>query len=301
MNVFLTGATGFVGGHVARALVREGHAVRALARRDVTLAGCDVVRGDLSDVDAFAASLAGVDAVVHVAAILDPVPSEEIALRVNRRGTMALARAAAARRVGRFVFASSTAAIAPTTAYARSKRAAEDGLVGLTATSSAIVRAPTVYGPGDRGNFLALTRAIDRRRFVVPGDGRSRFPLCHVANYARALVLCATQDAPGIHHAADEPPRALGEIARTIAAALGRRLPSVPFPIPLARAAAIALEAAGAITGRAPPLSRARLATLTTDVVLDTSSLRAIGWSPTTAFADGVTETIEWYRSEGLL
>jgi UDP-glucose 4-epimerase len=305
MNVLVTGATGFVGGPTMRTFLGDGWAVRALVRRDAAiLDGCTAVRGDLRDEASLARATEGIDVVVHAAAQLDPIPDEGLAIAVNRRATAALAHAARDRGARAFVFVSSIAAIDPTTAYGRSKRGAEDDLLGgsFAPMRIAVVRAPTVYGPGERRNFLALTRAIAAGRFFVPGPGTNRMPLCHVDSLARALSVCvAKAEATGVLYVADTPPATLREIATAIGDALGRRLAPISLPMPFARAAAGALEAAGRIVGRAPPLTRARLATLTADVVFDTAPLSALGWRPARTLADGVTETVAWYRSQGLV
>ncbi|MBI2892438.1 MAG: NAD-dependent epimerase/dehydratase family protein [Deltaproteobacteria bacterium] len=321
MRVFLTGASGFIGGHLARALAARGHEVTELWRRPCPDPARRVVGGDLRRIEDFASALGGCDAVVHAAAVLDPVATEEEANEVNRHGTVRLGHAAAARGVRRFVFLSSAAVIgsppasgiaradtpcAPVTAYGRSKRAAEIELLderdqeALRGLRVVVVRPPTVYGPGEARNFLELTRAIDRRLFVVPGRGHNRMSFCHVDNLVSALLLAVEHEAAkGILHVADAENVTLRLAAETIAAALERRLLPLPFPMPLARAAALACEVAARPLGLRPPLSRARLATLTTDLALDLSEARDLGYEPPVRFADGVKQTIEWYRETG--
>jgi len=315
-TAFVTGASGFVGAHLARHLVAEGWDVRALRHRSAPPEGVVEVAGDLGDIAAFAEALGGADAVFHCGALLAPVDDEREAERINHRATVILAEAARDARVGSFVFVSSIAAVGfreragllgpdarctPTTAYGRSKRAAERDLLRLPAGGMrvVVVRPPTVYGPGDRRNFLALARAVDTGLFPIPGRGDNRMSFCHVDNLVRALAEAPdARDLEGIVHVADPAPVTLRETVRTLADALGRRPLPLPFPMPVARAAATACELL--LRGRAP-LDRDRLRTITADCALDTSHLSERGFVPPVPFARGVADTVGWYRRQGLL
>src|SRR5690606_10161309 len=152
----------------------------ALVRREDPSLACPQVVGDLSDVQGFAPALrTSVDAIVHCAALVDPIRDERAADAINHRATGELAHAARDAGVPAMAFVSSVMAIgfrpdaglvaedtpcAPPNPYGRSKRAAELGLLELDgpALRVSIVRPPTVYGRGDtKGNFLGLTRAVD--------------------------------------------------------------------------------------------------------------------------------------------
>lgn len=319
-RVLVTGAAGFVGRHVAGALLGRGYLVRALVHhaRDVP-AGVELVEGDLADAGSLERAVRGVAGVVHSAALLDPISDEAAADRVNHRATLALAQASARAGARAFVHLSTQAAIGfhpgagllgpdarcePTTIYGRSKLAAERALVGadLGALRVVLLRPPTVYGPGERRNFLALCRAVDSGAFPVPGPGDNRMSFCAVENLAEACVWALeTKPARGILHVADEPVLTFRQVVETLAWALGRPLWPLPFPLPLARAVARVAEAAFARSGREAPLSRARLRTLTADSALDTSLTRALGFRPPVRFPDGVSRTVAWYRDAGLL
>src|SRR5688572_8320656 len=111
-RVFLTGASGFVGAHVHRALERRGLVVRALVHRnDAVLAPAELVRGTLERPHELEPALADCDAVVHAGALLDPIDDPAAAERVNHAASVELARAAAKAGAKSFVFISSMAAI----------------------------------------------------------------------------------------------------------------------------------------------------------------------------------------------
>ena len=162
-----------------------------------------------------------------------------------------------------------------------------------------IVRPPTVYGPGERRNFLALTRAIARGGFPILGDGQNRISFCHLDNLVEALRHVAGTE--GIVHVADAPVTSLARVVRTIAAACGTRPLPFRIPLPVARAGAIACELAFAPLRATPPLSRARLLTLTADSALDTTRLRSLGFRWPVGFDEGVAETVASYRADSVL
>jgi nucleoside-diphosphate-sugar epimerase len=321
MRVLVTGATGFVGARAAERFVALGHEVHALVRRPgAAPAGTRELVGDLARVDRFADRLRGIDAVVHAAALVEPLPPGQSADLINRAATIELARAARAAGSRGFVFVSSVMAIGfrpraglvdvdvacrPATPYGETKWRAELELAAIARTGLrvAIVRPPTVYGRGDvKGNFLALARAVGTGRFAVPGRGDNRMSFCHIDNLVEVLRLAAERDdAAGIFHAADERPVTLREIAETIARELGVSLLPIPFPRPVAYAAAGALELWGRLSGRTPPLTRRRLATITSDFAFDTSRLAQIGYRPVVGIAPGVADAIAWYRAQGLV
>src|SRR4051794_20702430 len=111
MRVLVTGATGFVGARAAERFVELGHEVHALVRRPgAAPAGTRELVGDLARVDGFADRLRGIDAVVHAAALVEPLPPGQSADLINRAATIELARAARAAGCRGFVFVSSVMA-----------------------------------------------------------------------------------------------------------------------------------------------------------------------------------------------
>lgn len=310
----VTGASGWIGGRLTDALTDAGTDVRGASHRRRAQVG-DSIRGDLRDPGHAAATVRGVETVFHCAAALAPVPSERLADEINHRATVTLARAAADAGVRRFVYVSSAAAIGwrdsgmlseegpcdPSTPYGRSKRAAEIALgeMDLSPMRVAIVRPPTVYGPGERRNFLALTRAIARGGFPILGSGQNRVSFCHLDNLVEALRHLAGHE--GIVHVADASITSFARVVHTIARACGTRPFPVRIPLRAARIGARALELAYAPFAATPPLSRARLLTLTADCALDTTRLRGLGFRWPTGFDEGVRETVASYRAVGAL
>lgn len=188
--VALTGATGHVGGAIARGLAKSGYRLRVLARSPARLPpkiDAEVVTGDLLDAGVLDALVAGVDAVVHCAGVTRGATQQHFDA-VNVTGTVRLAHRVVARGNAPFLLISSLAARVPqVSAYARSKRSAEDLLKRTPGLQWAAMRPPAVYGPGGQ-EMLGLLRWMTRGLFFVPGDMDSRFSLIHEDDVAAAVA-----------------------------------------------------------------------------------------------------------------
>src|SRR5690349_5679593 len=195
MRILVTGASGFIGAALCRGLLARGHAVRAAIRHPGAFPLPPELQGivvpDLAAEFDRRALLAGVDAVVHAAAIAHRHAGEAEIERINFDATARLAEAAAG-LVRRFVFLSSvkvhgedsggrafaeTDATVPEDAYGRSKLEAERFLTDLATRHGmelALIRPPLVYGPGVRGNFLRLLGWVDSGLPLPLGSVRNR-------------------------------------------------------------------------------------------------------------------------------
>lgn len=180
--VLVTGASGFVGRHVAPALAHEGWSVRRAVRSPEGMDDEVVIESIGPDTD-WTAALEGVDAVVHLAARVHNKHEEhavQLYRNVNIAGTLHLARSAARAGVRQFIFVSTVLVhgrsnegrapfsesdiLTPRGLYGMSKAAAEAGLSTLARDSDmkiSVIRPPLVYGAGAKGNFALLTRAVN--------------------------------------------------------------------------------------------------------------------------------------------
>jgi uncharacterized protein YbjT (DUF2867 family) len=303
MRISMTGGTGFVGGHAIAAALARGHSVTALARKEQgPRDGVDWVRGDLADMAALKRLVAGADAVVQIAGVVNAAAPSGF-FEGNVAGTAAMRAVAGALP---FVHVSSLAAREPQLSrYGASKRQAEDIVRGC-AGPWAMVRPPAVYGPGDR-DLLALFRAV--RGGIVPlPPGRAA--MIFGADLGACLVALA-EDLAGAGRSAgglfevDDGCAGVTQaaLARAIAAALGRRVRVVPVPgVALKLGAAIDTLRARA-SGGLPTLSFDRASYLAhPDWTTDSGPIRALGlWAPAVGLADGLRQTADWYRKEGLL
>src|SRR5438477_1717563 len=248
----VTGATGFVGGHTARALCAKGWTVRALARAPGRLRSetpedraVEEIAGDLADEGALERGVAGVDAIVHVAGLVKARSLEEYR-EVNARGTERLLAAGRAASPGAlFLLVSSQAAAGPSRSgapvreedparpvswYGLSKREAEVAVTATWPGRWSVLRPGVVYGPGDRG-LLSYFRMAASGWLPVPAP-RRRVQLIEVRQVADAIARALeTPEAWGrIGFLCDPSPVRLEELAATIARLAPRPARLVPIP-----------------------------------------------------------------------
>ncbi len=321
-RVAVTGATGFVGGHLVAVLRRAGYPVRCLVRGaaragDLRDAGCDVIAGDLADGAALAALVDGAEVVYHVAGAV-AAADEAAFLRVNRDGTVRLLEAALEARVGRFLQVSSLAvsgpavlrspledtdAAAPVTPYGRSKLAGEEAVrrSGLPFT---VLRPAAVYGPTD-GQFLRLFRLARRGLVPLLGAGRQELSLVHVRDLAEAALAAAESPRcdQRTYHVAHPEIVTQRELVEAVGRALGRRVRPLGVPPPVVRAALAVSGAWGRLRGRPTLLSSDKAPELLAPAwtCRPFGLERDAGWTAAVSLREGLAETADWYRNAGWL
>jgi nucleoside-diphosphate-sugar epimerase len=238
MRVFVTGASGWIGSAVVPELIGAGHQVLGLARSEssaaaIAVAGAEVLRGDLDDLDTLRAGAASCDGVIHLAFIHD-FTDFEASVSADRRAieTMGAALEGSGKPL---VIASGTPAVPGHVATERDESAPGSPVAGRAANAraalnmaargvrSSVVGLPrTVHGEGDHG-FIARLVGIARDKDVsgYVGDGSSRWPAVHVLDAAHLFRLAAEQAPAGsrLHAVGDE-----GVPVRDIAEVIGRHL-----------------------------------------------------------------------------
>ena len=325
MNVFVTGATGFVGAHLVKALRARGDTVTALVRRPALAErlgwgpAVRLVRGDLADEGALRAGSAGADVVYHVAGQIAARNEAEF-MASNRDGTANVLEAARDGGARRVLFVSSLAVGGPTTPghpidetrppapvtdYGRSKLAAEV-LVRAMPLAWTIVRPPLVYGEWDRATLKIFQLA---RRGLVPvfGDGSQELSVIHAEDLAHALIAAATSPAAvgRVYFAAHPTATTSRSLVLAAGRALGRERPPRIIPVPplVARGVLWVVGTLAHIAGRATVLSvdksnefLAPAWTCRSDAVT-----RDTGWQAQVALDDGMRRAVSWYREVGWL
>ena len=310
--VAVTGATGFIGGHVVGALARNGARVRILARRlpDHPFMGAaqvDLVHGDLEDTAALRRLVEGADAVVHMAGVIKARRRDDF-FRYNAR---AVERLAAVLLEGpssaRLVYVSSLAAREPgLSAYAASKRAGEACLARDPRLRWSIIRPPAVYGPGDR-ETLRLFQLAARGLAPILAPSGARLSLIDVRDLARAIAALALS-AKTARTAYEIDDGRIGgyawaDIVEAAGHAVGRPVRAMPMP----PAASWMLAALGdlARVGFAsnPMLTTQKLREIRHAdwVVSDRRLQEELGWTPEISLQQGFAEAVAWYRSSNWL
>lgn len=306
----VTGATGFIGRHVVKALTEAGYTVRALARRPPAQDQHDNdsvswVLGALNDEAALKSLVKGASAVVHCAGAVRAANRQGF-LAVNADATRRLAEIAAGEaRPPRFIHLSSLAAREPRLSpYAASKRAGEQALRVLRERIPIVVlRPPAVYGPGDLETLRVFQMAA--RGFVLrPMVDSARTSLVHVADVAGAVLAALKVDDPPADPVEFDDGRAGGYTWEEIAAAAGSALRTNPrliaVPAPVLYAAGALASLASTLVGRASVLSWSKVPELLhPDWVAEVTELP--GYKPSWTLDRGFKDAVNWYASRGLL
>lgn len=317
MRVLVTGVTGFIGRHVARALLDAGHEVSGLTRPQSAVPdGVEAHVGDVTVPESLGAAVAGIDAVVHLAGVTQ-ASRASLYEQVNTTGTVSLATAARDAGASRFVFASSLSAQgpsqpgaphidpgdeAPLNDYGRSKLLAEHFLGELRGLSTTVLRPCVVYGPGDR-ELLAWSRLVQRR--VVPARSDLELSFLHVSDLARLVVdLVARPEAPfGPFFVSDGEPVRMETVLDLVERSVASR-PTVRLPLSsrLLRGLAPAVERVAASTGVGQLAARTvRELAAPAWTCVPTRAGEALGFEPLTPLHAGLPATFAWYREAGWL
>jgi nucleoside-diphosphate-sugar epimerase len=325
VRAVVTGATGFVGSHLAERLVAERLEVDCLVRPTSNLGWLRPLPVRLSetslfDADGLRRALGGAEIVFHVAGRIRATDERDYR-RDNVLATERVARACAEARPAprRLVVLSSQAAAGPAppdrpareddpprpvSAYGRSKLAAERIALGFGDRAEVtVVRPPTVYGPRDRA-LLPLFRLV-RWRIAPRLPGDPVVSIVHVRDLVDCVWRAATvAGAAGrVYFAAADPPAAFSELVDLVGAAMPARPLGVPVPGPL-------LLGAGALSGllnrlRRQPrpfdLAKAREMLRLGWVCSGERAVADLGWRPAVAHREGLAETAAWYRRQGWL
>jgi nucleoside-diphosphate-sugar epimerase len=321
-RLLVTGAAGFLGGHLLRRLrshgldargsVLDAHQARALDREGLPVSVLDLRRPGT-----WSAPLRGADVVFHLAACFQEVEAGEAEFEeVNHRRAVEFARCASEAGVSRFVHCSTAGVhgdviempaterspFRPMDVYQRTKLAGEQGILelasGLPADGMVVtVNRPTMaYGPGDR-RMGRLFSGVLSGRLAMIGSGLTLAHLGYVEDQTDSFVLCAAAPRARAHreafNIASDGPLTLDELFALVAECGGvrRRLPRLPlWPVWLL---ATLCERAFRPLGRRPPLFRRRVAFFTHNRAFDLSKAReALGYVSRWTHREGIRQTL---------
>lgn len=319
-EILVTGATGFLGGHLVERLLEEGRSVRVLVRREPTAAWRDdprveIAYGDLGDPAAVDRATEGMRLVYHVGAAMSGSAAD------FERGSIAGTRnvVEATRREGaRLVYVSSLSVLHaaregsqnPVTEdwplepapdqrglYSWAKREAERIVSravrddGLLAT---ILRPGRIFGPG--APVLPPDMKLVKGRLIILGDGRLPLPLVYVGDVVDAMLAAADREEVfdgSVLHLVDDEVLTQDDLAKAWVAALSPATRVAHVPLPLLQGMALGFEVLGRVIDRAPPLSRYRLASALAPLRFDCRrAAERIGWKPRIGVRAGLQHTL---------
>ncbi|HJU19778.1 MAG TPA: hopanoid-associated sugar epimerase [Stellaceae bacterium] len=323
----VTGATGFVGSAVARALLRAGHQVRVLARprgdrRNLAGLPVRVAEGDLADAASLTRAVAGCRYLFHVAADYRLwVPDPEPMFRANVAGTRDLMQAALAAGVERVVHTSSVATlgfvpdgvadeetpsreedmIGP---YKRSKFQAEAvvrGLVAERGLPAVIVNPSTPVGPGDVKPTPTGRLILEAARGHVPGFVDTGLNIVHVDDVAAGHLAAAERGRVGERYILGGENMALAEILAEVARCVGRPPPRLKIPYAVALPVAFGAELAARATGREPFVTRdgVRMSRKTM-YFASAKAARELDYRARPA-REAIADAVAWFKASGYL
>lgn len=301
LKLAITGATGFVGARLLDQALAAGHAVRALTRRrQPPRDGVTWIDGSLDRPDSLDAMAEGADALIHVAGVINAF--DEAGFEAgNVIGTGAALAAAEKAGTKRFVHVSSLAAREPGLSLYGASKARSETLVAASSLSTAIVRPPAVYGPGDR-ELLEMFKMAAHGFVLLPPSGR--LSLLHADDLSRLLLALADPGAPSEISVEPDDGRPHGwthrEFGEAIGKAVGRKVRLVSMP---ASFLAVAARIDRLVRGSRAKLTPDRAAYFShSDWVADPA--RAVSpalWRSSIPTPQGLGETAAWYRSAGWL
>jgi dihydroflavonol-4-reductase len=324
--VLVSGATGFVGSAVARALLREGARVRVLARSSSprgNLLGLDleVVQGDLMDPASLTPAFEGVRRLFHVAAdyrlwAKDP---EDI-VRNNREGTRAVMTAAMSAGVERIVYTSSVATLGfrdsgapsdendPLTeadaigAYKRSKVVAERLVEQMAAREGlpvVIVNPSTPIGPRDIKPTPTGRIIVEAAAGKIPAFVDTGLNLVHVDDVAAGHLLAMKQGRIGQRYILGGEDVSLRQMLADIAALTGGKAPTLELPREPLYPIAMVAEAISQITGKEPMLTRDTLKMASHRMFFSSAKAKAELGYRARPYGEGLSDAVEWFRENG--
>jgi nucleoside-diphosphate-sugar epimerase len=317
-KILVTGADGFIGRALCRALLARGFSVRGTAIDKAAVEGIPhgvepVVTGDISGVNSWPDILSGVDVVVHLAArvhVMKEAVQDPLAefLRVNTLGTERLARGAAEAGCKKFIFMSSVKVNGESTGkrpfyaedpllaedpYGVSKMKAEEKLRQICDASGmgwVVLRPTLVYGPGVKGNFIRLMKLVDRGVPLPFGAVRNRRSFIYVENLADAVRALAEKDEVRneVFLVSDGQDVSTPCLIREMARAMGKRARLLNVPPGI-------LEKLADLAGKHEEVRR-----LTGSLCVDIGKIKErLGWKAPFTLEEGIRETVGWFVGSG--
>lgn len=327
MKALVTGATGFLGGALARRLHGVGWDVTALGRNSLKLnqledEGMRPLHLDITKKEELNAAFKGQEIIFHCAALPSPWGNFEKFYQANVIGTRNVVQACLENKVGRLVYVSTPSIYfdyksrtdvkendslpEPITHYARTKRLAEEEIDKGFANGLAVVsiRPRALFGEGDTVIFPRLIPRLRSGRLPILGDGENIVDLTYIQNVVDALLLCAESPANTLgkkYNISNGEPIKIWKLIERICDELGYAHPSRKISYKTANTTASALEFFYSLIpfSPEPPLTRVSVSMLANNTTLDISAAKAeLGYQPKVSVEEGVQRFLKWWKEK---
>lgn len=318
--VFLTGATGFVGGFIVEELLAQGYNVLAPIRKSsnleyLPLDKIKTISVDLDNVDA----LAGVFEEYKVNYVINNAgltrhQDESMLNLVNAHYPQCIAEAANKANVEKLIHISSLAAFGPAdftkdrivtqssqphpvTAYGRSKLLGENKIKTVSRVPTIIIRPTAVYGPREQ-DLLTVFKLINKRLELSVGAGDSNLSFIFVRDLAKLIVkILSSEIKNGEYFAAEDKFYTNLRLNELIKSNLKRKTIKITLPLTAVKVLSILNEFVSSFSGSYPALNKDKYAEISAKSwVCDVKpTIKDFNWKPETNLQDGIKETVEWY------
>ncbi len=322
-RILVTGASGFLGGHVVRRLSSDGVPVRATTRlmlRAQPLPMVEWIQCDVGKEQELRRALAGVETVFHCAALAGPPGSVADYEEANVKGTVRLARLAAQTGVKTFVYISSLSVYAapkghtpyldetgpydPRAAdrgvYTQSKLAAEQALLECVSAHDEprviILRAGTIYGPGAKLPIGRFQLPSSSKRPIIAGSRQVPMPLIYVDNLIDAMLAAVSSDVRtgSAYNVVDSAEVNQGDVAGTLSEVSQGEICPIFLPYPVVWTVMLGLDCFALLRRGKLGTARFRLYRTLANMRFKCSAARKdLQWEPRVALAEGLARTVE--------
>jgi nucleoside-diphosphate-sugar epimerase len=325
-NAFVTGASGFTGSYLCKALLEKKYNVKALVRKNSNRENLEnlniqCIEADLADPDSIKGKIKDTDIVFHIAALYrQEGVSKDMFTKVNLEGTRIMLDESIASGVKRFVHCSTVgvqgeisnppateeAPYKPGDHYQVSKMPGEKLALSYFnegKIDGVVVRPVGIYGPGDT-RFLKLFRHIYKGNFKMIGNGNVLYHLTFVEDLVQGIILAGETPTASrqIYTIGGNEYLPLTDLANMIAQILEKPISKIHIPLWPVYTAALLCEMICRPLGIEPPIYRRRLDFFTKDRAFDISKARKeLGYNPKVPLKEGLTRTAQWYKEHDWL
>lgn len=325
MKIFLTGASGFLGSHIAEALTHRGDKILALVRKTSQIhhlkpLNLEYIEGSISEIQRLKKHLEKCDVVIHSAGLIKALSEKEF-FEVNGLGTERLVDAIlqCKKKPKKLIYISTIAVhnssiggsdfslpsfnCHPLTIYGKSKLAGEKALERLRGkVQTCVLRPPVLYGPRDK-EFLTFFKAVDWGFAPLYGSGKNRLSLCYATDVAQAVIaLLKTEfSSDEIFCLDDGAVYDWNRIIQTVSEVMKKKVLRLPIPPLFFQAAAAFSEIASKISGKAFIFNRDKVLEMgQPSWVCGYQKLhQKTGWKPKVKLKEGAIKTLRFYQKEG--
>jgi len=322
MRNLITGATGFIGSHIAERLTKNGEEVIALVRKTsktdfLKSIGVKFAYGDINDIDSVKVAIRGIDVVYHSAALADEWISPKEAYRVNVEGTRNLLDCAVEAKVKRFVFISSLAVLGMRDHHGTAQDApyhkTGDSYIDTKIDSErlvmdyyreralpvTVVRPGFVFGPRDNKLIPRLSERLKSKQFMFVGSGKNKINSVYIENLTDAIILAARSDrAVGQkYNVTNDSGMSLEDLVFKIVDIWKFEKPKKHIPKFLAYLVCHILTGWARLTKASEPpyITKTRIKFLSLNLDFDiTKTKNDLGYVPRVSIEEGLKRTKEW-------